>query len=269
MPVFHTATSATTDAVLGQQPQAVAPFATSGRRERARPAGDFEVFERKLHALFVAAEREGRAEALERLDVDLPSVDLEGQRHYRVLRSSETSTTAVGSVRGMRTLYRRSGERAVGPRERCAGHGTPLAARPATWGVAHLTPAEGEALFRERGTMTPSKSRRDRLPLRYLRALSGVWEAQREAFEGAVRAPEQVPAQAVTLAVSREGVRVPMKEGAREAKRAAGQETRGPAGYQEAGCAPRSVYDAAGASRAPGAYAAGEACPEVAKGRRP
>lgn len=245
MPVFHTSTSATTNTVLGQLPQAVAAL-----RERARPAGDFEVFERTLHALFVAAEREVLAEELERLDVDLPYVDIEGQRHYRVLRSSETYTTAVGSVRVMRTLYRCSGERAVVPLERCAGliagHWTPLAARQATWGVAHLTPAEGEALFRELGAMTPSKSSLDRLP----KALSGVWEAQRESFEDAVRAPEQVPAQAVTLAVSLEGVRVPMKDGAREAKRAAaraaGKQTRGPAGYQEAGCATLSFYDAAG-----------------------
>jgi hypothetical protein len=241
MPVFHTSTSATTDTLLGQLPQAVAAL-----RERARAAGDFEVFERKLHALFVAAEREVLAEALERLDVDLPYVDIEGQRHYRVLRSSETYTTAVGSVRVMRTLYRHSGERAVVPLERCAGliagHWTPLAARQATGVVAHLTPAEGEALFRELGAMTPSKSSLDRLP----KALSGVGEAQRESFEGAVRAPEQGPAQAVTLAVSLDGVRVPMKDGAREAKRAAGKETRGPAGYQEVGCATLSFYDAAG-----------------------
>jgi hypothetical protein len=43
---------------------------------------------------------------------------------------------------------------------------------------------------------------------------------------------------------------VPMKDGAREAKRtrarAEGKETRGPAGYREVGCATLSFYDAHG-----------------------
>lgn len=49
------------------------------------------------------------------------------------------------------------------------------------------------------------------------------------------------------MGVSLDGVMVPMKDGAREAKRAqacaAGQPTKGPAGYQEASCATLSFYD--------------------------
>jgi hypothetical protein len=137
------------------------------------------------------------------------------------MRSTETYTTAVGSVRVMRTLYRCNGERAVVPLQRCAGliagQWTPLAACPATWVVAHLTPAQGEALGRELGAMRPSPSRRDRRP----KALSGVWEAQRESFEGAVRAPKQVPAPAVRLAVSRGGRKGRGRRSAPPAKRRA------------------------------------------------
>ena len=59
-----------------------------------------------------------------------------------------------------------------------------------------------------------------------------------------------VPTEAVSLAVSLDGVMVPMKDGAREAKRAEaraqGRRTQGPAGYQEVGCATLSFYDAEG-----------------------
>ena len=51
---------------------------------------DFERVERELHEHVVAVEREVYGELLERLDVDVPSVDIEGRRYHRVLRSTET-----------------------------------------------------------------------------------------------------------------------------------------------------------------------------------
>ncbi len=94
--------------------------------------------------------------------------------------------------------------------------------------------------------MTPSKSSLDRLP----KQLSGRWEAERERFEAALRAEETVPPEAVTMAVSLDGVMVPMKDGARTQKRQEAQEqgkhTCGPAGYQEVGCGTLSFYDAEG-----------------------
>ncbi|ETW92306.1 MAG: hypothetical protein ETSY2_53795 [Candidatus Entotheonella gemina] len=49
------------------------------------------------------------------------------------------------------------------------GYWTPLAAKQASWAVAHLTPQESEELFDMLGNMTPSKSTLDRLP----KALNG------------------------------------------------------------------------------------------------
>jgi hypothetical protein len=211
----------------------------------------FEDFERKLHALFVQAERELLGEGLERLDVDVPWLLIDGRRHRRVLRSSETYTSAAGPVTVTRTLYR-AGKRlaVVAPLELRAGivegHWTALAARQASLLVAHVTPQEGEGLLRELGNMAPSKSSLDRLP----KALSARWEAQREHYEAALRERTSVPEAAVSMAVSLDGVMVPMKDGAREAKRAqaraAGKRTKGPAGYQEVGCASISFYDADG-----------------------
>ncbi|MFQ5668780.1 MAG: hypothetical protein ACE5I7_20465 [Candidatus Binatia bacterium] len=211
---------------------------------------DFERMEREIHALFTEAEREVLGEELERLDVNLPYVEIDGRRHHRVLEGPETYMTAVGPVTARRTLYRHGRERTVVPMEFRAGivegHWTPLAARQASYLVAHMTPLEGESVLRELGNMAPSKSSLDRLP----KGLSAGWEAQREAFEASLRDSFSVPGEAVTVAVSLDGVMVQMKDGERGAKRAqsraAGKHTKGPAGYQEVGCATLSLYDADG-----------------------
>jgi len=218
--------------------------------QRALAREDFERFEREVHARFVAAEREVLAEELARLDVDLPYVEIGGVRHHRVLTSTETYLSAVGPLTVARTLYRAGRAPAVVPLELRAGivegHWTALAARQAAYLVAHLTPQEAAGVLAELGNMAPSKSSLDRLPKR----LSAGWEAERETFEASLRAELTVPEGAVTLAASLDGVLVPMKDGAREAKRtrarAAGKETRGPAGYQEVGCATLSFYDSDG-----------------------
>jgi hypothetical protein len=234
MRVFHGCAESVTDegatgalrrlgeALQALSQRALAPFATSGE--------DFECFEREVHALFVATEREvlryrSMGEELARLDVDLPHVSIGGVRYHRVLRSPETYLSAVGPLTVERTLYRAGREPAVVPLERRAGivegHWTALAARQAAYRVAHLTPQEAEGVFAELGNMTPSKSSLDRLP----KHLSVHWEAGREAFEASLlryrRGAELVvPEGAVTLAASLDGVLVPMKDGKRQAKRA-------------------------------------------------
>ena len=195
---------------------------------RALCGEDFEGVEREVHEWFVAAEREVLGQLLERLDVDAAWVEIGGRRYPRVLHSTETYTTAVGAVSVRRTLYRYGRERAVVPMELRAGivegHWTPLAARQASRVVAQMTPSEGEGLLRELGNMVPSKSSLDRLP----KALSARWEANREAFESTLREAMVVPDEAVTVAVSLDGVMVPMKDGQRAEKRERSQ-ARGPA----------------------------------------
>ena len=192
----------------------------AGRRSSIEPRSDMECFERELHEHFMGAEREVVAEELARLDVDLPAVAIEGELYRRVVRCQETYVSAAGPVQVMRSLYRRGrGEkRTLYPLELRAGivegRWTPLAARQVAFVVAHLTPQEGEDLFREVGNMTPSKSSLDRLP----KQLSERWEAKRSHYE-AVRAKAQVPTEAVTLAVSLDGVVVPMKDGPRAQER--------------------------------------------------
>lgn len=247
MRVFHAVENeaSATNAALAGLRSAVARLRAQGQR-----VASFEQFERELHALFMQAEREILGEELARLDVNRAQVLIDGQLHQRVLRSSETYTSAAGPVTVMRTLYRRGRDPAVVPLElragMVAGQFTPRAARQALWAVAHLTPQDAEGLFREVGNMAPSKSSLDRLP----KHCSAQWEAQREHFEAQLRKAVSIPAAAVTVAVSLDGVMTPMKDGGRSAKREAtfaeGKRTKGPAGYQEVGCATLSFYDIEG-----------------------
>lgn len=158
--------------------------------------------------------------------------------------------SAAGPVQVSRTLYRRGGGGTVVPMElrvgMVAGYFTPCAARQGLCAVTYLTPQEAEGLFKEVGNMHPSKSRLDRLP----KHCSERWESRREEFEAQLRAAMSIPKAAVSVAVSLDGVMTPMKDGARAAKRkrsvAQGQRAKGPAGYQEVGCATLSFHDAAG-----------------------
>jgi hypothetical protein len=218
------------------------------RREAHEPVEALDAFEQELHRHFVAAEREALSQELSRFDLDVPAVEVDGVRCHRVLRCATTYTSAVGPVRVERSLYRHpEAGHTVCPLELRAGiiegAWTPLAAQQATWVVAHLTPKEGEELFGLLGNMTPSKSTLDRLP----KTLSVHWEAHRPQCEATLRHQEDIPPEAVAMAVSLDGVMAPMKDGQRQAKRtqarAHGKAPSGPAGYQEVGCATVSYYD--------------------------
>ena len=140
MPVFHAPSHCASHRARGEK--ALARLVEQVNALRARPVTgeDFEEMEREFRALFAEAEREVVGETLERLDMDLPFVEIEGRRYRRVLRSHATYTSAAGAVGVHRTLYRCGGERAVAPMELragiVAGHWTVLAARQAK-GRAH------------------------------------------------------------------------------------------------------------------------------------
>jgi hypothetical protein len=219
------------------------------RRAAHEPVKELETFAQELHRLFGAAEREALGHELARFDLDVPALDVDGERYHRVLRCATTSTSAAGPVRVERSLYRQGhgGGRAVCPLDLRAGiiegAWTPWAAKQATGVVAHLTPQEGEELFALLGNMTPSNSTLDRLP----KQLRVHWEAQRPHFEAMLRHEEAIPDEAVALAVALDGVMAPLKEGQRHAKRpharAMGKAPSGPAGSQEVGCATVSYDD--------------------------
>ena len=69
------------------------------RRTAHEPVEDLNTFEQELHRLFVAAEREALSHELSRFDLDVPAVEIDGERYHRVLWCATTYTSAVGPVR--------------------------------------------------------------------------------------------------------------------------------------------------------------------------
>ncbi len=191
------------------------------------------------------------AARLSRLDPDGRDVLVDGERHWQAVRGEGRYMTSFGAVRVERGVYRavRNG-RTVVPLELRApiieGFWTPRAARLAALLVSDSTPYRAAQYFAELGLMAPSRSSLQRLP----QALESQWEPKRVEFEERLRVAETVPDEAVSVAVSLDGVLVPMRDGQKSSRKAAtrsdGRAAKGPAGYREVGCGSISFYDRKG-----------------------
>lgn len=212
---------------------------------REELSGSFEDYERELHRRVQAWEAEVVGGQLADYDVDEPRIEVEGRVLRNKMKSVKEYHCLAGSFEIERTLYvpASGGGKAMCPLELRAGiiEGcwSPLAARVMAQAVAISTPKEASSLFGELGGMQPSTSSLDRLP----KGLSEKWEERREAFEGELREEEEIPAEAVAVAVSLDGVQVPMKDGERAKKRSqTDKQPKGPAGYREVGCGTITFY---------------------------
>lgn len=220
--------------------------------EAAKAAGggdNFEDFERELHRRVMALEADLVGQQLARYEVNAPEIEVNGQIYRQKMQSAQEYCGLSGTFVLKRNLFvpREGGGRAVCPLELNAGvvEGvwTPLAARIMARAVAATTPREAEELFKELGGMEPSSSSLDRLPKR----LSEKWEEKRELIEDELRSEELIPAAAVAVGVSLDGVQVPMKDGDRTEKRSQEEKRpQGPAGFKEVGCGTVSLYDREG-----------------------
>jgi hypothetical protein len=187
---------------------------------------------------------EVEATSCERHEKDTPE-------SWEAVRGKARYLSTFGVVRLWRRLYRdRRNGPTVSPLERSVGivegFWTPQAAKLAALAVSDMTPHRAEGFFAAFGAMTPSKSSLDRLP----KALSERWEANRLEFEQELRTTEGIPAEAVTVAVSNDGVMVPMrgesKADRKRETRSEGRPDKGPTGYKEVGCGAISFYDSDG-----------------------
>ncbi len=204
-----------------------------------------EDFERELHRLTQAWEADVVGARLGMYDIDVPEVEVGGRAFRRKMKSTKEYHCVAGTFTIERTLYvpRSGGGKAVCPLEQSAGiiegAWTPMAARVMAHAVAISTPREASEFFQEFGGMNPSTSSLDRLP----KQLSEKWEAKREQFEAELREREEVPQEAVAVAVAIDGVQVPMKDGERaEKRRQPDKKPSGPAGFREVGCGTISFY---------------------------
>jgi len=224
------------------------------KERKDRPfAGDFNQFERELGERLREVGREILQSELARADIDCEVVLIDGTVFFNVPRSTETYMTTMGRVTVERTLYKDRtdpGARAVAATEArlgiIGGFWTPEAGKQAAWVVSQMTPALAKELFGRVGNMSPSTSSLGRLPSH----LHGAWEDDRKAFEAELRAVTVIPEGTASLAVSLDGVLIPMRDGgAVETRERAAQEGRtsqGPAGYREASCATISFCDSDG-----------------------
>lgn len=197
-------------------------FVEQEMQEPGSEPRNFEEFERRLHEHISKWEAELVARRLARYDVDADEIEVRGRRFRKKLRCQQEYCCQAGPFTVERNLYvprSGAGGRAICPMELragiVAGAWTPRAARIMAHAVALSTPREAESFFAELGGMKPSASSLDRLPKR----LSETWESNREDFEAELRAQETIPAEAVTVSVSLDGVQAPMKDAGRAEKR--------------------------------------------------
>jgi len=214
----------------------------------------FEAFEVELGKAVRGLENELKSADLARYDVEADAVIVDGKTWRKCLEQQpKTYLSASGPLTVARTLYRPAdGGKCICPLELRAGIigglYTPVLARQVAYLMGHMTSEETSQVFTERGISGPSSSSCDRLPKR----LSAVWERHRASWEAALRQREVVPAEAVGVAVSLDGVMVPDKDAQRQAKatreaakqQGLSKQLSGPAGYREVGCGTVSLYDA-------------------------
>jgi hypothetical protein len=222
-------------------------------RDLLKPGTKLELaaVERTLGASFAELGQAVMRQVLAQLDPGGDDVVVDGQRHWQAVRATREYMSAFGRVAVERGVYRaaRNGP-TVCPMELRAGivegFWTPHAAKLAALCISDMTPKRAESFFKELGMMGPSRSSLDRLP----KALNEHWERNRASYEERIRADEQIPSEAVTVAVSLDGVLVPTRGTDKAEKKAEmrrqGRLDKGPAGYREVGCGALSFYDAEG-----------------------
>ncbi len=192
---------------------------------------DFESIEQDIHTVVMAIECELVGEELRQCDVDAKEIEVDGKVYRRGAKLPETYLTAAGCVSVERHLYSPTAEKgkSICPLELrsgiIAGYFTPRAARQGAFAMAHLTPGDSEMLFEEIGNMQPSRSSLDRLT----KVLSPHWEMHRETWEAQIRQTETIPATAVAVAISVDGVMAPMRSDDEQEKvKQPGKHTGGP-----------------------------------------
>lgn len=149
-------------------------------------------------------------EVFERADASEPELLINGELWGNHQRVHATYQTMFGSFEMMRGTYQRSGRgRVAVPMELrlsiAEGRYTPQLARVMTRAVGLMTSEEAEGFLEEVGTAKVSVSTLHRVP----RAIAARFEERRMEIEPAVRSNDPVPAEAVTVQVSLDGVMVP------------------------------------------------------------
>lgn len=218
------------------------------KRQGPRKGLEFADFEQQVRSAVMALERRTIRESLQHLDVAVDEIKVGDEVLCRAYDKpfEAVYVCLAGEIRVSRHLYRRADGtgKAKCPLELRAGivesSWTPQAAERICQTVAVMTPYEAEVVIAGFGGMKPSRSSLDRLP----EQVSARWEARRHEFELEVRQQETVPQRAVTVAVSLDGVMVPLRE--EEASKGPAGEKQRRIAYHEASCGTVSLHDQEG-----------------------
>lgn len=187
---------------------------------------------------------------LERLD-EGPSVDVDGETWVAACRSHRTYETRFGAVTIERNLYRseRNGPTRCLVEERAGiilGGWTSDAARLACLLLSNLSSRTAAGFLAEMGGLSPSRTKLQNLPSK----VHALLEPARQEVEEDLRLKAEIPREAVSVAVSLDGVMVKEQISNRgervEAARKEGRKVGGPIGSTEASVGSLSFYDAAG-----------------------
>jgi len=208
------------------------------------------VFEERLWSYLMEIGCAAMKEKMKKYDRESENLRIGGLEYHKAYASSRTFQTSFGKVRIVRHLYRESADSpCVSPMERHLGlikTWTPHAAKIAVWFTGQLPHRMVEKGLKIIGMMNPSQSSIQKLIL----DVGKSWEEHRLEYEKELRKEIEIPAKAVLVAISLDGVTVPMKTGKKKEKNTAqrikGKITSGPCGYKEASCSTLSFYDKEG-----------------------
>ncbi|MFT6397081.1 MAG: hypothetical protein ACJAYU_001827 [Bradymonadia bacterium] len=205
-------------------------------------------FERELRDLTMALERSVHIVDLERFDVDVPGIVVNGIRYRSIGRSVLPVLLMAGGASVRQTMYRErggSGGRSVGAvalqLALVDGRTTPAAAEVLSGFVARNTPEASSKLLALTRTISVSKSTLDRFD----KSFSTAWEPFRVELEDEIRLDELRSATkpnkgAEVIAFSLDGCMVRMKDAPNTPGAAKHPDV--PNGHQEATSAVVSLY---------------------------
>lgn len=176
-------------------------------------AVDYGLYEDELGSLTAAVERAGHAAALQALDIDAPSVVIDGERYSRAGRYPGTYYTMAGAVEVERTLYRRRGEagtvEAIGLRIGVVGDGwLPKTARAMSHEVQKATTREAEKSGQEIQRLPYSHTAFRRVA----QMVGEQFVAQRQDIEETLIEQLEVPTEAHSICASLDRVSIPLEE---------------------------------------------------------
>jgi hypothetical protein len=185
--------------------------------DRATPpdlAADYGALEQRVADALGEVERGLHAQVLARLDIDVPAIRVWGDEYRRVGRSESEYHTLAGTVRVMRTVYRkteRNGDTLdpVSVRAGVIADGClPHTAREMAHLLAQGTSREAEATGRDLARLPYSRSSLERVG----HEVGALFRRARPRIEEALIQEYAVPADARSVSISIDRVALPMEE---------------------------------------------------------